>query len=521
MIKMFQNSIFLSGIKKIFEKISDKCNESLIIWFFSQKLFELISNVFKNSMLYSFFKNTFEKISVKWNESQIGWYVTRNLDDNKSHNSFFYRFINFLINKTFSINLKGVVGEKIKSSSILNILSHYEIGVYLMLLILPIAPTMVCVAVAVFTILSFFIKSIVKNNLIIKIDAFVFSTIILLGAFLVYSVSSYSILSSIKVFMVYAVFIIFMFLTISCGSNKKNFNIMIVLFSISGLIVSLYGIYQKFFGNNQGHAWVDTSMFSDISMRVYSTFGNPNVFGQYLLILIPLCAAMIYASKHFMTKLYYFIVMSLGCVCMLLTHSRGCWIGLILTFIIFVFFVDKRLLIFICAAFLLMPFIMPESIIHRFASIGDMGDSSTSYRVSIWMGTLKMLKDYWLIGVGVGNEAFNKVYPFYSLEAAVAAHSHNFYLQVFSELGLTGIITFFITIFIALKKILVGYIVGKKNKYSLICAGIFAGVLGLMVEGFFDYVWYNFRFFAIFWLIFGIGIASRRCACDENFTRYK
>ena len=427
-----------------------------------------MTKIFQGSALISAITLFFGKLSEKWNESQIGWYVTRNLNDVKSQNSLIYTFINFFINKTFSIKFGGLFGEKIRESCILNLISHYEIGVFLMMLILPMAPTMVCVGLALITLFSFFVKSIVKSDFEIKIDAFVFTTIILILTFLVFSVTSYAKISSIKVFLVYASFIIFTFLVIACGSNKKNFNIMIFCFSLSGLVVCLYGIYQKFFGNNNGHAWVDKDMFTDISMRVYSTFGNPNVFGQYLLLLIPLCGAMIYASRRYYAKIYYFGVMSLACLCMLLTHSRGCWVGLILTFIIFAFFIDKRLLVLGCVAFLFMPFFLPESIINRFISIGDMGDSSTSYRVNIWLGTLKMLKDYWLIGVGVGNEAFNKVYPFYCVEGATAAHSHNFYLQIFSETSITGITTFIISIVIGLKKILVGYIVGKRNMYSFI-----------------------------------------------------
>src|SRR5699024_991064 len=92
---------------------------------------------------------------------------------------------------------------------------------------------------------------------------------------------------------------------------------------------------------------------------------------------------------------------------------------------------------------LILPFVpmfLPESIINRFASIGDMGDSSTSYRVYIWMGTLNMLKDFWLSGIGMGSEAFTAVYPFYSYNAVVAPHSHNLFLQILVEAGVVGIV---------------------------------------------------------------------------------
>ncbi len=478
-----------------------------------------MTNIFKNSVIFSYIKKMGDAIVNKWNESQTSWYVTRNLQDIKSNNSILFRALNTLINRTFSINVGGVFGDKIKASVILNCVSHYELGVYLMLFLAPIAPTMVCVAISLLTIISFFINSIVKNDFNIKIDAFGLSAIVLTILFLIYSVTSYASVSSIKVFMIYAVFICFMFVVIACGTDKKRLKNMIFVFALSGLFVSAYGIYQNFYGSNIGHAWIDEEMFSDISVRVYSTLGNPNVLGEYLILLIPICGAMIYGSEKFISKFFYFSVMGCAGVCLIFTQSRGCWVGIILIAVIFAFLVDKRLVVLGILAMLLLPFVMPESILNRFLSIGNLGDSSTSYRVSIWLGTIEMLKDYWWMGIGIGTDAFNRVYPYYSYSAVVAEHSHNLFLQIFAETGICGFLTFIVAMMIALKKIIVGYIVGKKNLYSILCASIFAGLLGFFVQGMFDNVWYNHRIFAIFWIVIGIGMASRRCACEEDNTR--
>ena len=76
--------------------------------------------------------------------------------------------------------------------------------------------------------------------------------------------------------------------------------------------------------------------------------------------------------------------------------------------------------------------------INRFASIGNLGDSSTSYRVYIWMGTLAMLKDYWMCGIGPGDAAFNLVYPKYSYSGIVAPHAHNLFLQIVCDAGVVA-----------------------------------------------------------------------------------
>lgn len=477
-----------------------------------------MTNLFQNSVIFSYVRKIGNRFVNKWNESQTGWLVTRNMNDIKTQNSVLYRMLNFLITKVFSIDIGSKIGKKIKTSVLLNIACHYEAGVYLMLFLAPIIPTMACVALALLTFVSFFINSIVKNDFKIKIDAFGFSVIILALMFLIYSATSYASSSSMRIFMIYAVFIGFMFLVIACGSDKKRLKKMVFIFVASGLLVSLYGIYQNFYGDNLGHAWVDEEMFSNITVRVYSTLENPNVLGEYLILLIPICGAMIYASKRLLVRFFYFSVMCCAGLCLIFTQSRGCWVGLILAAVVFAFLVDKKLVALGIIGLMFVPMILPESIIYRFTSIGNLGDSSTSYRVNIWLGTLRIIKDYWWMGIGIGSEAFNKVYPFYSYNAAVALHSHNLYLQILVETGICGLLTFIASMVISFKKILIGYIFGKKNMYSLLCAAAIAGLLGFLLQGMFDYAWYNYRVFAIFWMVIGLGIASRRCACDEDNT---
>ena len=476
---------------------------------------------FQNSIILTYIKKITDCISKKWNESQIGWLVTRNMNDTKSQNSLFYRVVNFLINKSFSLNINGPFGEKIKESFILNLISHYEYGVYLTLFLAPIVPTVVCSALVILTFVSFFINSIIKNNFNIKIDAFGLFVIVYALITFIYSATSYSRVSSMRIFVIYAVFLCFMFMVIACGTNKKRLKIMIFSFITSGLFVSLYGIYQKYFGSNVGHSWIDEEMFSSITVRAYSTLENPNVLGEYLLLLIPICGAMFYSSKRIILKFYYLSVMGCATLCMLFTQSRGCWLGLILAAVVFAFLVDKKLVALGIIALLFMPAILPESIIQRFTSIGNLSDSSTSYRVNIWLGTLRIVKDYWWMGIGIGSDAFNSVYPFYNYNAAVALHSHNLYLQLLVETGICGMFTFIASMVVSFKKILVGYIYGRKNMYSLICAACISGLLGFLLQGMFDHSWYNFRVFAIFWFVIGIGIASRRCACEEDNTCHK
>ena len=53
----------------------------------------------------------------------------------------------------------------------------------------------------------------------------------------------------------------------------------------------VYGLWQYLSGMTND-TWTDTALFDNIQLRVYSTFANPNVYGEFLLLVIPLVAGL-------------------------------------------------------------------------------------------------------------------------------------------------------------------------------------------------------------------------------------
>ena len=172
----------------------------------------------------------------------------------------------------------------------------------------------------------------------------------------------------------------------------------------------------------------------------------------------------------------------------------------------FLVLLDRRFILLGILGLLMLPFILTETIINRFMSIGNMQDSSTSYRVYIYMGTIAMLKDYWLCGIGPGTDAFNQVYPAYAYNSISAPHSHNLFLQVMCDAGICGIFVF-IAIIYQYYKAAFASLTRERNKKNrvLIIAGISA-ISGFMVQSLFDYTFYNYRVMLLFWIALAFGI---------------
>ena len=232
------------------------------------------------------------------------------------------------------------------------------------------------------------------------------------------------------------------------------------------------------------------------------------MLGQYLLLIIPLGGAKLLAAKGWWSRLFYLACCGLMCVCMLLTMSRGAWLGLLAAGAVFFVMLNARLLLLAPAALAVMWLVLPATVLTRFTSIGNLGDASSSYRMYIWLGTLDMLRDYWLCGIGPGNEAFNAVYAKYSFSAVTAPHSHNLYLQIMCDAGVAALVVFLILLFVYFRTM--GSAVSREKDWTsrLYQTAFTSGMVGFLLQAMTDFSFYNYRVLFLFWACLALGIAS-------------
>lgn len=327
---------------------------------------------------------------------------------------------------------------------------------------------------------------------------------------------------SLKPGLLTVAFVLFAVVLSNAVTGRSQVDTLVFLLVAAGTVVSAYGICQYLFGwGYQSAAWVDSDMFSSITFRVPSTLGNPNMLGQYLLLMIPLGGAKLLSAKDWGRRIFYLCCCGIMCLCMILTFSRGAWLGLLFAGMVFVVLWQPRILVLVPVlvpiALAVLAAVLPESVISRFTSIGDMGDNSTSYRVYIWMGTLAMLKDYWLCGIGPGDAAFNMVYPAYSYNGIVAPHAHNLFLQIVCDVGITGLLVFALLLFVYFRMMCRALSRERNHTSKMLQLAATAGTCGFLVQAMTDYSFYNYRVMFLFWayLVLG-GLAARRSELPEG-----
>ena len=346
-----------------------------------------------------------------------------------------------------------------------------------------------------------------RKTFSLRLPVLVYAALYLIG-----TLTSVNLRSSLFVGVLSIVFILFSIVLYDAVETQRQLDALIAALVTVGAAVSCYGILQYLFRwGYQSQAWVDNDMFSTIQFRVSSTLQNPNMLGQYLILMIPLGGAKLLGAKDGWRRFYYLACCGVMCVCMLLTFPRGAWLALLFAGLVFFVMWKPRLLFLAPFAILALYFVLPETVVSRFTSIGNLADHSTSYRVSIWLGTIAMLRDgYWLRGIGPGEAAFNAIYPFYSYHTVVAPHSHNLYLQIICDAGIFALIAF-LWLLLRYFRTLCGAIRREEEEESrLLQIAFTSGMLGFLVQAMTDYSFYNYRVMLLFWVYLAAGALSAR-----------
>ena len=275
------------------------------------------------------------------------------------------------------------------------------------------------------------------------------------------------------------------------------------------MVTCLYAVYQGIVGVEVDQSLTDTSLNAGMPGRVYSTFENPNNYAELIVMLLPFTAALAFITKNKWLKLGLFASMALPLVAIGLTLSRSGWLALAGAIVVFIL-VYKPVLILpmIALGCMAIPF-LPDTIKRRASTIGSMNDTSNKYRIYIWEGSMKIIRDYGVTGIGLGPDNFGLIYPSYAnLSAINARHSHMLYMQAIIEMGILGFISVMWTVLGTMKEAWAALCkkwskpIHKFTGYALISA-----MCGMGAMAFVEYIWYYPRVLFVFFTVLGMGLS--------------
>jgi putative inorganic carbon (hco3(-)) transporter len=284
--------------------------------------------------------------------------------------------------------------------------------------------------------------------------------------------------------------------------------------------VSIYGMRQWFFGATALATWVDPESPLSKTTRVYSYLGNPNLLAGYLVPAIALSIAAVFAWRGWLPKALALLMTILNSSCLILTFSRGGWIGLIALFFALAVLLAYWWSIYLPSfwrtwllpallggliGILILGMLFVAPLRDRVSSmfVGRQ-DSSNNFRINVWTAVTKMIRDRPILGIGPGNSAFNKVYPIYQVSPRYTALSaYSLLLEICVETGVLGASCFLWLLLVTFNQ---GAIQLQRLRDASSSEGFWlmaaiAAILGMLAHGLFDTVWYRPEVNTLWWLM--------------------
>ena len=392
-----------------------------------------------------------------------------------------------------------------------------EVGMILSLFATPFLgltdrPTMILLALVGVSLLSYGVKLLCGKR-VLRMQAMDWMILLFLALMLFGGVFTHGGQASLRSAITYVGLGSMYFMVANLVRTQEGVSRVLGVLLTGGFVVALLGICQYVF-STPSLDYLDLRLFSDLGGRVSSTWGNPNILGEYLILLLPLSLCVILLQPRLTRALGTGLLLVALSACLVFTWSRGAWVGALISVILLLLSLDHRMFSWAVVGVIPMCALLqfsPEMIVRRFTSITSTTDSSILYRLYLWEGVRNMLGDYWLTGVGVGESAFCAVYSGYALSGIESAmHSHNLYLQIICGIGVVGLVVFALSVLLWLQRALEYYRFARLRTPRLVVAGGVAGIVALLVMGCFDEVWYNYRIYMLFWALAGLVTAQIR-----------
>jgi len=330
--------------------------------------------------------------------------------------------------------------------------------------------------------------------------------------------------------------------------DGRGSQMLVLALILAGAAEALLGVYQFLFQVGPP-GFVIFGRF----MRASGTFGQPNPFGGYLGLTLPLALGIVMTSWNSWQvdgqdvrwqRLMYWAVALVGTglmgSAMITSWSRGAWLGFAGAFVVMsaargwrwvamLLLIAAVVLSLLIAADLLH--LVPTSIFQRLDDLtvylegvdlysAEVTDENWAVmeRLAHWQAASDMLESHPWTGVGMGN--YTLVYSEYALSRwqDPLGHAHNYYLHIGAEAGLVGLLAYVTLVLTWLRHAWKG--ATRSLRYR---QGVVLGVLGMLthltIHNLFDNLYVQGMYIQVGMMLGLLCIAVRQGAASERVER--
>lgn len=303
-------------------------------------------------------------------------------------------------------------------------------------------------------------------------------------------------------------YILWFFLCTRLLRDERDFTWLYTLLCVVAFVLALHGIYQYIIGVPMPSHWMSKAETA-VRTRIFSIFGSPNIMGDFMVMFVPMTAALAYYTKKAPVKALAWLAAIVMCFACLFTMSRGAWVGMAISIVLFILLVDRRLFWLLLAAGALLMFVpFVRTRIGFLFTDEFVAASNNGGRSERWATGLALLKasNPWL-GYGLGMFGGAIAMQTKIMDWIEYFYMDNYYLKILVEMGYVGLASFAVMM---LSLVVTGSRTLRRvraEKRQLagtlypLCAGIFAGLCGVLAHCLFENIFEQPYMMVYFWTL--------------------
>jgi len=302
------------------------------------------------------------------------------------------------------------------------------------------------------------------------------------------------------------------FFLVNTIRSKGFLRRVMTLMIVSSTMVVGYGVFQYLTRFHLLEYWArqDPNL-----TRINATFQDPNSLGSYLVLTIFLTGSLFLVERQWKKLFLGCLMVGLG-LCLVFSASRTAWASLVLTLVVMIIIPSRKKMgiflktefkrrhgkkIIVVALILLLVFVIALIHVASKAEL-EVGKRGSYYNVLLsmfkfsnfvdkeidskmfhfWRPGWQMVRDHPVFGVGIGSFYWLLwIYLDFPSDKRIYENAHNYFLQIWAELGTAGLVSFLLILVITLRTGVQLLMRVKDRHWRLVTLGLVGGITGFLL----------------------------------------
>lgn len=275
---------------------------------------------------------------------------------------------------------------------------------------------------------------------------------------------------------------------------------------LSAISIAWIAIAQRITGYGIPVEWVSEA-------RVTSLYPYPNAVGLYVAPLVPFAIALFLSARSRMLRAAYGVATPVLLVAIFFAQTEAALGALAISIFLFAFLwsARSRLVAYSIAALVIVGLVVSPTTVSFLKTKLLLKDWSGKVRRGMWIETSAMIKDRWVLGVGLAG--YKEVFPQYHTRQYVEVfqYPHSIILNFWTETGIAGVISFLLLIgmffFFSLMMLRRSRLLPRSDEalasraYAL---ALITAMITILLHGLVDVPYFKNDLAMQFWLLFAL-----------------